>query len=1639
MKSKNVIWIMAGVLLLSLCVSGVSAAPTAAYTASPLTGDAPLTVSFTDASYGGPAGWAWYFGDETYSGTWTGFQPNQGFTPITGNWDGNVNHKSKVGSFKDGTFYLDYDGNFRWDGIGPDRQYTYGQTGDIPVSGDWNKDGQTEVGIFRPATNQFFLDYNGNGILEASPTDLQYTFGSGVPVSGDWNGDGYTEIGTLNWTFMLDYDGNGLFNPAIDKVYNYAPIGVPVSGDWNNDGKTEIGTFASQIFSLDINGNGVWDGGVTDKQYTYSSGSNQPACGDWNGDGYTDLGTFYNGVFALDWNYDHAFDGSDWTPAWATNSWAGRDSLSVVALPDGSIVLMGGNTGVPGRLFINDVWISADDGATWTQQTSSAPWSGRMSHSSVVMPNGDIVLMGGWDGSGTPLKNDVWLSTDKGVTWTQQTPNAGWTPREGQSTVVMPNGHIVLMGGSDSGGATHDVWMSNNEGVSWTQQTANAWWSARYGQSSVVMPNGDIVLMGGSDDPYTRNNDVWRSTDEGVSWTYVNLYADWFKREGQGSVVMPDGSIVLVGGSYQNDVWRSTDSGVTWSQVNTGADWTGRYYPSIVETPDGSIVLTGGETSGTQVKMGDTWRFNPAGSTVQNPSPHTYDIPGIYSVALQVYDSTGYSNVLQHNYITVTPSLTVTSIYPNAGENTGMISITDLSGNGFEGGTTVRLTRAGESDLLPTSFAFVSPEKLTCDFVLIGAATGHWDVVVTNPGPGGETATLANGFTVTSPTPVPIASFTYDASNMLTVQFTDTSTGGTHSRLWDFGDGFTSTLNPETHTYSSPGTYQVTLTATYSGPSYSDSEIKQVSVAQIARPVAKDDTHVGVLAHPNEETKSASLNPVPANFEVKMTRADESFTTPAKPGYVVAKHALRRNGDGPTDLYFVDSDGNVESLGTTHSLPLNVVMEAEDPYSETNGVTSVGTGGGGVGLGALALIPKCSGSCSNNYALLIDGGKSPEDNHIRYWNDISFMYQTLTKVYGYPKGNIKVLMSDGTADSPADRHISTVGGVAQKDNSPRDLDSDGTDESTLSHIDSATKAHVTGALSDLGSGRATSDNLFIFTTGHGAEDTAFTSGTGHVIYNLWNGDTIKDSEFANALPSSFGNITIVMEQCYGGGFIDDIIPAGYSDTTQKRLIHTAASSTESSYGNGFSNVWTRGMAMITDNRVATNEAEVSPYGNNDGQVAMSEICSFATAADPAATSSLANHEHPQCQKSTNAFNSNGFLISRGWITSPSVVVSSPNALDTWSRGSARYITWNSKSITNVKIELYNSSAGGHYYTLIAQTAAAAGKWSWNIPSYTATGTQIYKVRVSDTSNANTNDLSDQYLTIQSVSSGTLTLTLLPTVGGPGDNGATGATIYLDGDSLGAVTSKSSVPAGTHSITVKKDGWLDQTKGYTQLSTSTPVSFTLEQIGPNERSGLPNSAEDAGRMIITSNIAEAQVWIDGVLEGTTPYEQAVIPGTDWTEYPHKYAVTVKSTGYKPVTKDVEVGKGWQTNENFDLTPEYTFTGFDAPVDMKEVINTAKAGSNIPVKWKLLYNGDPVSLGSKFTLTIQSVSPVEYCGATIDELETFDAPVAVSTISYLGNGNWHYNWKTAKTDSGKCMKVYLLYDNTLTSPYAIFKLK
>ena len=70
----------------------------------------------------------------------------------------------------------------------------------------------------------------------------------------------------------------------------------------------------------------------------------------------------------------------------------------------------------------------------------------------------------------------------------------------------------------------------------------------------------------------------------------------------------------------------------------------------------------------------------------------------------------------------------------------------------------------------------------------------------------------------------------------LAVSFTDASTGTIASRLWDFGDGTTSTANNPSHTYTSTGGFTVTLTVTGTNGSNTLTRTSYVIVSGTATP-----------------------------------------------------------------------------------------------------------------------------------------------------------------------------------------------------------------------------------------------------------------------------------------------------------------------------------------------------------------------------------------------------------------------------------------------------------------------------------------------------------------------------------------------------------------------------------------------------------------------------------------------------------------------------------------------------------------------------------------------------------------------------------------------------------------------------------
>jgi hypothetical protein len=220
-----------------------------------------------------------------------------------------TSNASKIGVFRNGSWYIDLVGNYTWSGCGPDGCYDFGTAGDIPIVGDWNGNGNVKLGVFTNGT--WYLDINGNNAWDAG-VDATIPFGAAgdIPIVGDWNGTGKSNIGVFrNGTWYLDLAGTGTWvgcNTTSDACYSFGQAGdIPVVGDWNGTGKSNIGLFRNGTWYLDLAGTGTWVGCNTTSNACYSFGQagDIPVVGNWNGsaDGKAKIGVFRNGTWYLDY------------------------------------------------------------------------------------------------------------------------------------------------------------------------------------------------------------------------------------------------------------------------------------------------------------------------------------------------------------------------------------------------------------------------------------------------------------------------------------------------------------------------------------------------------------------------------------------------------------------------------------------------------------------------------------------------------------------------------------------------------------------------------------------------------------------------------------------------------------------------------------------------------------------------------------------------------------------------------------------------------------------------------------------------------------------------------------------------------------------------------------------------------------------------------------------------------------------------------------------------------------------------------------------------------------------------------------------------------------------------------------------
>lgn len=287
--------------------------------------------------------------------------------------------------------------------------------------------------------------------------------------------------------------------------------------------------------------------------------------------------TYYNDV----WLSKDA--GASWELAVEHAPWTARSYHSCVILPNDRLLLVAGHGG---DSWFADVWVTAPgDASKWTLVNKNASFPKRAAGSlQYQSTTGKLFYMGGSNGLlppagfGTTLYNDVWMSADEGVTWSLVTEHAQWDKREGFSgqssgnAIVQDGKYLTIIGGEKGylpTGFYGDVWTSE-DGANWTQQAEKAGWAGgsiwNYkGRSGhIVAQSEDTLWLAGG---YLGRNDVWcsKTSNLGAKWVEVQKNSPWAGRYDHLLAVVGSKLVLFggenselgTGGPYFNDVWSA--------------------------------------------------------------------------------------------------------------------------------------------------------------------------------------------------------------------------------------------------------------------------------------------------------------------------------------------------------------------------------------------------------------------------------------------------------------------------------------------------------------------------------------------------------------------------------------------------------------------------------------------------------------------------------------------------------------------------------------------------------------------------------------------------------------------------------------------------------------------------------------------------------------------------------------------------------------------------------------------------------------------------------------------------------------------------------------------------------------------------
>lgn len=225
----------------------------------------------------------------------------------------------------------------------------------------------------------------------------------------------------------------------------------------------------------------------------------------------------------------------------------------------------------------------------------------RQNHTATLLPNGKVLIAGGSDSSGPVASAEIYDPAT--ATWT----NTGSMSisRASATATLLANGKVLIAGGisNETFGSTTFTFALNSaelyDPAKGTWKSVSGMHKDRATATATLLPGGNVLVTGGIDNFYDEPNSAEIYSPDTDTWTTTSPMV--YGRLNHSATLLSNGKVLVTGGHsafaynmYLTIAFAEVYDPVSNTWTTTGAMRTSRALHTSILLPSGKVLVTGG-------------------------------------------------------------------------------------------------------------------------------------------------------------------------------------------------------------------------------------------------------------------------------------------------------------------------------------------------------------------------------------------------------------------------------------------------------------------------------------------------------------------------------------------------------------------------------------------------------------------------------------------------------------------------------------------------------------------------------------------------------------------------------------------------------------------------------------------------------------------------------------------------------------------------------------------------------------------------------------------------------------------------------------------------------------------------------------